>query len=69
MVSAQSQTKLDQKKVHQRWPGFTEMELGNICRNLQSLSGGLQARYGLSEDEAARQIQEAYDEIALREFS
>ncbi|TWT59154.1 hypothetical protein KOR42_25430 [Thalassoglobus neptunius] len=55
---------IDQAEVARRWPDFTPLELEQVCESIVQLRGGLQQKYGLSADEAARQMQQAYPQIA-----
>lgn len=54
--------------VARRWPDFNKFELDQVCQSVPQLRRGLQAKYGISADEAARQIQDAYTEITVPSF-
>ena len=63
---AKTQSNIDSAKVARQWPEFSEFELEHVCKGLRVLCGGLQAKYGISRDEAARQIERVYQSIVKR---
>ena len=64
MLKQQEIPTINQAEVARRWPDFTPLELEQVCESIVQLRGGLQQKYGLSADEAARQVQQAYPQIA-----
>jgi uncharacterized protein YjbJ (UPF0337 family) len=45
-------------KVHERWGQLTNDDIEKVKGQARQLAGAIQERYGISKDEAERQIEE-----------